>query len=87
MAFPYPITKVYDQIKLSVMHELLPWAYFSSHSVLIKIQSSFPYVGVGKLFAHVYCLLDSSSSLKSRLLITVLNKNGHLSSYLVLFLS
>jgi hypothetical protein len=59
--------------------------YFSSQSVLTKIRSNFSYVGVCKLFAHIYCLQDSSNSLKSKLFITALNKNGHLSSYLVLF--
>jgi hypothetical protein len=51
---------------------------FSSHSVVIMIQSSVSNVGVAKLFAHMYFLLDIFNSLKFRPSITSLNKKGHL---------
>jgi hypothetical protein len=55
--------------------------------MLTMTLSSFSYVGVSKLFIQVYCLLDSSNSLKSKLFIIVLNKNGHLSLYMLLLFS
>jgi O-antigen ligase len=61
--------------------------YFISQSVLTKTLSNFSYVGICRSFAHVYYLPDRSNSLKFKLLITTLNKNGHLSSYLLLFFS
>jgi hypothetical protein len=61
--------------------------YFNSHSIITKIWSSFSKDGVCKLFVHMNCLSDSSNSLKSKLFITILNKNDHLSLYLSLFFS
>jgi hypothetical protein len=61
--------------------------YFSFHSVLTKTLSNFSYVDVCRLFANVYCLPDSFNSLKFKLFITALNRNGHLSSNLLLFFS
>jgi hypothetical protein len=51
--------------------------YFSSLFVLTKILSNFSKVGVCQELAHVYCLPDISSSHRSRLSITALNKKGH----------
>jgi hypothetical protein len=60
--------------------ELEPWlkGNFSSHSVVIRIQSNFSKVGVAKLLAHVYFLLDICSSLKFRPSMTALHRNDHL---------
>jgi hypothetical protein len=55
--------------------------------MLARTLSSFSYVGVSKLFAQVYYLSDSSNSLKSKLFIITINKNGHLSLYLLLLFS
>jgi hypothetical protein len=41
MAFLYPITKVYDQIKLSIMHELLPWRTLVLIPCLLKFSLAF----------------------------------------------
>jgi hypothetical protein len=59
----------------------------TSHSVLTRILSSFSKVGVCKLLAQVNLWSDSSSSLKFKLFMTTLNREGHLSLYLLLFFS
>jgi hypothetical protein len=52
--------------------------YFSSHSVVTRMRSSFSKVGLAKLFAHVYFLLDNSISFKFSTSMTALNKKCHL---------
>jgi hypothetical protein len=56
-------------------------------SVLTRILSSFSKVGVYKLLVQVNYRPDSSSSLKFKLFMTTLNREGHLSLYLLLFFS
>jgi hypothetical protein len=53
---------------------------FSSHSVVIRIQSNFSKVGDDKLFAHVNLCLDISSSLRFNPSITALKRKDHLAS-------
>jgi hypothetical protein len=50
-----------------------------SHSVAIKILSSFSYVVFSLIFAHMYFLPDICSSHKFSACMTALNKNDHLS--------
>jgi hypothetical protein len=57
----------------------------TSQFVLTRILSSFSKVGICKLLTQVNCRTDSSSSLKFKLIITALNREGHLSLYLLLF--
>jgi hypothetical protein len=52
--------------------------YFSSHSIVIRIQSSFLKAGVAKLFAHVYFLPDICISFKFKPSMMTLNKKNHL---------
>jgi hypothetical protein len=61
--------------------------YCNYQSLLTKTLSNFSYVGFCRQFAHVNCRPDSANSLKFKLLMTSLNKKGHLSSYLLLFFS
>jgi hypothetical protein len=58
-----------------------------SHSTLASTRSSFWKVGISRLLAQVYCLPESSISLRSRLSIIALDINGHLAIKLSLCFS